>query len=215
MENNPYKINTWLNPLIQNYLEYFGATERPVVWEVGSRDGKDAVEMATRIYAGEEQWFWSRAVIVALEPNPEQAKIIEEKYPEIDVMKVAASNEKGEAPFMVYIGDEGAVGSSSLNLRWKEDDLKGHQIVVQTDRLENLIKDPEIDIMKIDVEGHSMEVIEGLGNKLQNIKALYIETEKWTDSNIKMKAFMMGHGFMLVDETEQYGGMPDQVWIRH
>lgn len=214
MENNPYKINTWLNPLIQNYIHYFGATERPVVWEVGSRDGKDAVEMATRIYAGEEQWFWSRSVIVALEPNPEQAKIIEEKYPEIDVMQIAASNQKGEAPFMVYIGDEGAVGSSSLDLHWKENDLDGHVITVKIDRLENLIGDEEIDVMKIDCEGHSLEVIEGLGDKVRQVKAFHIETEKWTDSNIKMKPIMTNHGYVLVDETEQYGGMPDQTWVR-
>lgn len=211
--NNPHQLNTWLNPLIQNYIHYFGTTERPVVWEVGSRDGKDAVEMATRIYAGEEQWFWSRAIIVALEPNPEQAKIIEENYPEVDVMQIAASNEKGEAPFMVYIGDEGAVGSSSLDLHWKENDLKGYVIQVKIDRLANLVKD-EIDIMKIDVEGHSMEVLEGLGDKLRKVKAFHIETEKWKDTDVKVKAFMHTKDYLLVDETEQYGGMPDQIWIR-
>ncbi len=115
---------------------------------------------------------------------------------------------------MVYEGDEGAVGSSSLNLRWKEDDLPGHQITVNTDRLDNLIGSDQIDIMKIDCEGTSPAVIEGLGDKLKQVKLFHIETEKWTDSNIKIKAFMMGHGYTLVDETEQYGGMPDQVWVR-
>lgn len=215
MDHNPYRLNTWLDPLIQNYLNYFGATERPVVWEVGSRDGKDGVEIASRIYSGSVDWFWSRARVVALEPNPDQAKIIEQNYPEVEVIKVAASNEKGEAPFMVYAGDEGAVGSSSLNLRWKEDDLPGHVIRVPIDRLENLIGDEKIDIMKIDCEGHSMEVIEGLGEKLKQIKCFHIETEKWTDSNIKVRAYMMSHGYLLVDDTEQYGGMPDQVWVRH
>lgn len=215
MDKNPYQLNTWLDPLIQNYLEYFGATERPVVWEVGSRDGKDGAEIATRIYSGSPDWFWSRARIVALEANPEQAKIIEKNYPEIEVIKVAASNQKGSAPFMVYAGDEGAVGSSSLNLRWKEDDLPGHVITVPIDRLENLIGDEKIDIMKIDCEGHSMEVIEGMGDKLKQVKVYHIETEKWTDSNIKVRAHMMSHGYILVDDTEQYGGMPDQVWVRH
>ena len=215
MQNNPYQLNTWLDPLIQNYLAYFGASEKPVVWEVGSRDGKDGAEIATRIYSGNPDWFWSRARVVALEPNPDQVKVIEQNYPEIEVMKVAASNQKGSAPFMVYAGDEGAVGSSSLNLRWKEDDLPGHVITVDIDRLENLIGDERIDIMKIDTEGHSMEVIEGLGDKLKQVKCFHIETEKWTDSNIKVKAYMMSHGYLLVDETEQYGGMPDQVWVRH
>jgi FkbM family methyltransferase len=215
VENNPYKLNTWLDPLIQNYIEYFGRTERPVVWEVGSRDGRDGAEIATRIYDGSPDWFWSRARVVALEPNPDQVKVIEKNYPEIEVMKVAASNQKGEAPFIVYGGDEGAVGSSSLNLRWKEDDLEGHIITVPIDRLENLIGDEKIDIMKIDCEGHSMEVIEGLGDKLKQVKVYHIETEKWTDSNIKVRAYMMSHGYLLVDDTEQYGGMPDQVWVRH
>lgn len=210
-----YSINTWLDPAVQNFERYFGKREKPIVWEVGSRDGHDGVELAKRIYAGNPDWFWTHAEITCLEPNPEQAKIILENYPEVTLLKIAASNFKGSAPFMVYEGDEGAVGSSSLNLRWKEDDLPGHQITVDTDRLDNLIKSHEqIDIMKIDTEGHSVEVIEGLGDRLKNVKLFHIETEKWTDSNIKIKAFMMGHGFTLVDETEQYGGMPDQVWVR-
>lgn len=211
--NNPYKLNTWLNSTVQNYVNYFGHAEKPVIWEVGSRDGKDGVELASRIYVGDETWFWSRARVVALEPNPDQAKIIEREFPEVEVLKVAASNQKGTAPFMIYGGDEGAVGSSSLLLDWK-DDLPGYVKTVDIDRLENLIGDEQIDIMKIDVEGHSVEVIEGMGDKLKQVKVFHIETEKWTDSNIKMKAIMQVRGFTLVDEEEQYGGMPDQVWVR-
>lgn len=215
MQSKTHELNAWLDSTVENYLNYFGHAERPVVWEVGSRDGKDGVELASRIYSGDETWFWSRARVVALEPNPDQAKVIEREFPEIDLRQVAASNQRGEAPFMVYAGDEGAVGSSSLNLRWKEDDLPGHVITVEIDRLDHLIgNDEEIDIMKIDVEGHSLEVLEGLGDKLKRVKVLHVETEKWTDSNIKVKAFMSVRGFILVDEREQYGGMPDQVWVR-
>jgi FkbM family methyltransferase len=208
-----YSVNTWLNPVVQNFERYFGLTEKPVVWEVGSRDGKDATELARRIYRGEQSWFWTKSTVVALEPNPDQVKIIKANYPEIEVLEVAASNFKGSAPFMVYHGDDGAVGSSSLDLHWKYD-LEGHQITVDCDTLANLIGDDQIDIMKIDTEGHSVEVLEGLGDKLKQVKVFHIETEKWTDSNIKVKAYMMSHGFTLVDETEQYGGMPDQVWVR-
>ena len=212
--DNPYKLNLWLDSTVQNYINYFGHAEKPVVWEVGSRDGKDGVELATRIYKGDETWFWSRARVVALEPNPDQARIIEREFPEVEVMQLAASNQRGEAPFMVYAGDEGAVGSSSLNLRWKEDDLPGHVITVKIERLDKLIGDEQIDIMKIDVEGHSMEVLEGLGEKIKQIKVIHLETEKWTESNIKAKVFMTNKGFTLVDEQEQYGEMPDQVWVR-
>lgn len=211
---NPYAFNTWLDPTIQAYERFFGKKEKPVIWEVGSRDGKDGVELAKRIYSGEDMWFWSNAVVVCLEPNPDQAKVIKKDYPEVEVLEVAASDKTGEADFIVYHGDEGAVGCSSLNLRWKEDDLPGHLIKVKTDRLENLIGDSQIDIMKIDCEGHSPEVLEGLGDKLKQIRVFHVETEKWTDSNIKVKAMLMGRGFTLVSEEEQYGGMPDQVWVR-
>lgn len=215
MENNPYKINTWLNPLIQNYIHYFGKTDYPIVWEVGSRDGRDGVELAERIYSGQPDWFWTNAKIVCLEPNPVQADIIRAEYPEIEVIEKAASNAVGSAPFVVYEGDEGAVGSSSLRLDWKEGDHPQHRIIVKTELLENLIpEDQEIDIMKIDCEGHSVEVLNGLGERIRNVKAYHIETEKWTDSNIKVKPIMQNAGYILVDETEQYGGMPDQVWIR-
>lgn len=208
-----YSVNTWLNPAVQAYERFFGLTEHPIVWEVGSRDGKDGVELAERIFSGDKSWFWTKSKVVALEPNPDQVKIIQENYPEVEVLEIAASNENGEADFMVYHGDEGAVGSSSLRLDWKKGDLEGTIIKVKTVRLEELIGDETIDIMKIDCEGHSPEVLEGLGDKLKNVRVFHIETEKWTDSNIKVKAFMMAKGFLLVDETEQYGGMPDQVWV--
>ena len=208
-------MNHWLDSTIKNYENYFGKVDKPVVWEVGSRDGRDGVELAKRIYSGHEDWFWTNAKIVCLEPNPMQADIIRAEYPEIEVIEKAASNTVGTAPFVVYEGDEGAVGSSSLRLDWKEGDHPQHRIIVETELLENLIsEDEEIDIMKIDCEGHSVEVLNGLGKCLRNVKAYHIETEKWTDSNIKVKPIMQNAGYILVDETEQYGGMPDQVWIR-
>lgn len=206
-------MNSWLTPVIKNYLYYFGSTNKPVIWEVGSRDGRDAVELAERIYKGSKEYFWYNARIVALEPNPMQADIIRSEYPEIEVMELAASNSHGSAPFKVYEGDEGMVGSSSLRLDWKGD-ASGKQIIVQTRTLDELVGDEQIDIMKIDVEGHSVEVLDGFEQRLKQVKIFHIETERWTDSNVKVKAFMTARGFTLVDETEQYGGMPDQVWVR-
>lgn len=206
-------MNHWLDSTVQNYLHYWGPQKKPVVWEVGSRDGRDGHELAKRIYEGDEKWFWTNTTLVCFEPNPVQADIIKAEYPEAVVHELAASNKTGKAAFVVYEGDEGAVGSSSLRMDWKEGDHPQHKIFVQTERLENLIGDERIDIMKIDCEGHSPEVIEGLGDKLGQIRVLHVETEKWTDSNIKVKALLMGRGWELVDETEQYGGMPDQVWV--
>lgn len=205
-------MNKWLNPTVKNYLNYFGKTDKPVVWEVGSRDGHDGVELAERIYKGKKDWFWSNATVVLFEPNPDQAKIIKKNYPEAELFELAASNSAGVKSFKVYHGDEGAVGSSSLILGWKGDDLEGHIIRVTTVRLDSMINQP-IDIMKIDVEGHSLPVLEGIGNKLNQIKVIHVETETWTGSDKAIELFMKTRGWTLVDVAEQYGGMPDQVWV--
>lgn len=205
-------MNKWLDSTVNNYNHYFGKTERPVVWEVGSRDGKDAVELAKRIYEGDKNWFWVNSTIVCFEPNPDQAKIIKKNYPEVEVLELAASNKAGVQSFRVYHGDEGAVGSSSLNLNWKEKDFKGHIIRVTTTRLDSLVNET-VDIMKIDVEGYSLQVLEGLGRKLKQIKVIHVETETWTGSDKAVERFMKTRGWTLVDVAEEWSGMPDQVWL--
>lgn len=206
--------NIWLDPTIIAYKRQHNRRAKPVVWEVGSRDGDDGFELAKRIYTGRKDQFWNNATVVCFEPNPEQAEVIRQRYPEAEIYECAVSNEEGEADFKVYHGDEGMVGSSSLNLDWKGEGLEGHVIQVKVVRLDSLIRDEIIDIMKIDVEGYSLQVLEGLGDKINQVRVMHIETETWTKSNKKIKKFMKKRGWVLVDEVEQYGNMPDQVWVR-
>lgn len=205
-------MNLWLNPVVNAYIEYFGTVNDPIVWEVGSRDGHDGVELARRIWEGND--FSRETTVVCMEPNPDQVSVIKKNYPWVDVIEMAASNKNGKAKFMVYEGDEGAVGSSSLNLRWKEDDLPGHIIHVKTVRLEKILPEGEIDIMKIDVEGHSLEVLQGIGNRIRDVRVYHIETEKWSGSDKAVEGIMDAAGFKLVSVQEEWGGMPDQVWVR-
>lgn len=202
-------MNKHLTPLIDTYVKYFGKTRNAVVWDVGSRDGDDGIDIFSRI---SEPHTTGR--IYAVEPNPEQAQLIRKNYPKINVIECAVSDVNGEADFMVYHGDIGAVGSSSLNLDWKKDDLKGKVIRVRVSRLEELVKNDEfIDVMKIDVEGRSLEALIGLGDKIGQVRVFHIETETWTGSDLAVKELMAARGFELVAETEEWSGMPDLVFI--
>lgn len=198
--------NIWLNPVIEFYVKHFGRPEKVRVWDVGSRDGRDGVEIAVRLGGSEKD-------VVCVEANPEQAAVIRDSFPFVKVHQFAAYNEAGTADFVVYRGDAGAVGSSSLNLTWKGDDLESKIITVPTVRLDSVIGDETIDVMKIDVEGKSPEVLEGLGDKLAQVKLLHIETEEWSGSDKWVEEYMGSRGFLLVHVDEQYGQMPDQVWI--
>lgn len=204
-------MNEWLTPVIDAFVNKYGKTNKPIVWEVGSRDGHDAVELAQRIHAGEN--FWRESRIVCLEPNPDQVKVIHENYPNVWILDFAASDVDGTADFTVYHGDEGAVGSSSLNHEWKQG-LENHVITVETKRLENLV-DEDIDIMKIDTEGFSAQVLRGLGDKLRNVKVYHIETEEWHKTDEQVKQIMSEAGYELADERQQYAGMPDLTFRRN
>src|SRR5690606_6974791 len=132
---------------------------------------------------------------VLVEANPAQARIIRETYPRATLHEFAACEVDGEAEFEVYKGNEGDVGSSSLNVGWKAGDgLESDIITVPTKRLEPFITGA-VDIMKIDVEGKSLEVLEGLGEALRQIKVLHIETEEWSKSDVAVARYMLEKGY--------------------
>lgn len=206
-------MNEWLDPVVKAYKENFSGSKKPIVWEVGSRDGHDGVELASRIYDGESTAFWKHANVVLIEPNPNQVAVIKKNYPLATVHEFAISDEAGNAEFTVYHGDEGAVGSSSLNSEWKPE-LENHKIVVSVKRLEDIIDDTEIDIMKIDCEGFSVQVLAGLGERIRQVKVYHIETESWHKTDQYVKDIMQEAGYALVDEREQYAEMPDLTFCR-
>lgn len=201
-------MNEWLTPVVDAFTDRFGYVDSPVVWEVGSRDGHDGVELADRILAS------GTPQVHCIEANPAQAKIIKMNYPQANVIELAVSDYDGEAEFTVYHGDEGAVGSSSLNSEWKPG-LENHKIKVQVKRLEDIIGTDEIDIMKIDVEGFSVQALNGLGYKIRQVKVYHIETESWHKTDDAVKKIMSEAGYELTDEREQYAGMPDLTFRRN
>lgn len=206
-------MNEWLTPVVEAYKHHFGEARKPVVWEVGSRDGHDGVELASRIYDGASTTFWKHAEVVLIEPNPDQVAVIKKNYPLATVHEFAISDEAGTAEFTVYHGDIGTVGSSSLNPDWKPG-LDNHKITVEVKRLEGMIGNDEIDIMKIDTEGFSVQVLAGLGDKIRQVKIYHIETESWHKTDQYVEDIMEEAGYKLYDEREQYAGMPDMTFYR-
>jgi len=202
-------MNEWLTPVVEAYNKrhrHFSTTRS--VWDVGSRDGKDGVELAQRIGGTE-------ADVTAIEANPSQAKIIAESYPKVMVIQTAVGNVRGQVSFTVYEGDEGVVGSSSLNHDWKDSEShKSHEVITPIVPLADLVGDEQIDILKLDCEGYSYDVLIGLGQKIKQVRVLHIETETWTASDKAVEAYMELMGFDIFDVREQYSGMPDYTFAR-
>lgn len=209
-------MNEHLALIVDAYKEHFGDHRPVVVWDVGSRDGDDGVALAEALGGG---------VVVCVEPNPPQAQLIREKHPKVVVHEVAVSDYEGESEFVRVVSDsKDAVGMSSLDVA--NQDTKGldpkEVIKVQVKRLDSLLPEGTVDVMKIDCEGYSWEVLHGLGKRLKDIKVLHVETEHpefsdWSHpghkNNEQVMAFMRAKGFDLYATDYEWGGIQDQIWV--
>jgi FkbM family methyltransferase len=199
-------MNQWLSTTVEAYISKYGRTENPVVYEVGSRDAKDAAELASRI--GTE-----KPRLVVFEPNPASAQAIRETHPEAELHEVAISDFTGTAPFITFIGNAGNIGSSSLRLDWKKGELKGTVIEVPVERLDNIIGKEIIDIMKIDCEGKSLEVLRGMGDKIRLVRVYHVETEqREPERQAEIGRLLTEAGYELIAVENEYLLLDDQIW---
>lgn len=217
--------NQWLDSTVKAYKTYFGESTAPIVYEVGSRDGKDGIELAERIFDGPADRLDHKGVVL-FEPNPPQAKLIKKNYPNAILLNLAASDKNGTAKFL-QISDpknEAAVGSSSMDLR-RRDTKPGNKtvITVNTERLDAVmgnLKHSNVDIMKIDAEGYTYPILQGLGSRLADVKVLHLETELGdgrhlvtTKTSREVFDFMRDAGFLCYALEYEWGGLEDQVWV--
>ncbi len=217
-------INKWLTTTVDTYTKNFGLNRNPIVYEVGSRDGRDGVELARRIYNGVNLWQGSE--IVLFECNPPQQDIIKKTFPKATLIKEAISDKKGTVEFLQIHGDKNMIGSSSMNLdRVNESWVKETSVIkVPTRRLDSVIEelghsDTDIDIIKIDIEHYSYEALLSMGKYLRNAKVLHVETEiegvARAETNLDIAYFMDKNGFKLVATESEWGEhIQDHIYLR-
>jgi FkbM family methyltransferase len=216
----PFPLNVDpLEILISNYRKFFG-THAPIIFDVGSRDGVDAKYIQDRL---------NSQLVICIDANPIAVDIIKNKYPDFKVHETAVSNENGQITFNQVVSDNlEIIGCSSIFDKDLENEpiFKDiiNKITVPVVKLTDIIEQEGlqlsfIDVMKIDVEGYSYQVLEGLGESLQNIKILHIETEVKSahdghKNSLEVRNFMEVNNFYLADVSYEWGpGIEDQVWV--
>jgi FkbM family methyltransferase len=204
----------WLSPIINSYQKYFGDTAYKII-DVGSRDGDDAQLLLSKL--GNDK----ACEVVCIEAREAAANEIKNKYPNFTVFPTAVSNFIGESKF-VQMNDQEFLGSSSLEMARSTAYATESTIIdVPVTRLDAIIEPGTIDILKIDVEGHSVPVIEGMGELVKDVLVAHIETETplraaWGEpsNNLIVMDIMQKLGFSLFDVSYQWGwSIQDQTWV--
>ena len=207
------KINRRIRPHLHQLT--INLPFKPVTFmEIGSRDGHDTKEIA-------DYWDLDYKNCYIIEAYPELSDRIKKQYPEFNIFSFAASNKKGTASFNAIKLDKNLnIGTSSV-LDCLVYDIPYDKITVNTDTVFNLLNENNlngIDLIKIDVEGFTQEVLDGFGDKLTNVKAFQIETEKsemWKGQKThnEIVEFMKINNFELIDKVPHYGNQYDCLFI--
>ena len=209
-------VNT-MEPIVSNYRKYFGKKASTII-DIGTRDGDDANWLKERLHATK---------VIAIDASPSAFELTKERYPWMEVHHVAISDYEGETIFQQVISDDiSEVGCSSIyadkvvnNERFKG---KVNKINVPVTRMDSLLRENTtglLDLVKVDVEGFTWEVLKGFGLRLRDVKMFHLETDHIkTQPNHKspkeIAAFMEANDFFLVDTSYEWGpGIEDQIWI--
>lgn len=183
--------------------------------EIGSMNGADANELSE--YYKPEHTF-------IIEAHTKFAEDIAAKYPTYDVWDFAASDFDGDIDFNAVTNDSVNLGMSSMLQReenYPSYDIEYIPVKVHAFRMDTfctLNGIESIDLLKIDVEGNSYEVLEGFGNMLWFVKCIHVECEHepvWKGQKLyaDVEKLLIGKGFIPISIRI---GFPqsDSVWVK-
>ena len=144
--------------------------------------------------------------ILAFEPDPENIKLLEKtlsvaNLQNLEIYKCALSNQVGEISFFQDKLTSATGCVAGKDKPWVEQYLNtsANEIRVKTNTLDSVVsknKDPSL--IKIDVEGHEFEVLQGGTNTLTYMKPLLI-IESFPPNQGTVLTFLDKIGYKLLD----------------
>lgn len=211
----------------QTYIEEFNAPPTSIL-EIGSRDGHDADTLRLLAKLPPESVYIAEA-------HPDCARFIRNTYPNVNLYNVAVFDKMGVLDFNAidyYRFNQGYVGTSSL-LKRNIEIIPAEMVEIVQDQAKNIVKvigitgqmllqliDRRfIDMMKLDVEGATYEVLKSFGDDLRLINFMHVECEvmyMWENQHLfdEVENLLQFYGFREMYREQNYPQQIDTVWRR-
>lgn len=197
-----------------DWLKNYSTLNPQIVFEIGANLAQDAA------YIKEAFGIKDRNVWV-FEPHPDLYKHIKKTY-KFKAFDLAISNKNTSIKFNAINLDKNTnSGISSMRKHnyVSEDDFK--VLTVQAIRMDTFLekyKNLKIDFLKLDVEGCNSEVLEGFGERINDVNSIHIESEheeSWQGEKLwpDISTFLSMHGFEMV-YMQRYYSQSDSFWVR-
>jgi FkbM family methyltransferase len=172
---------------------YSLVTSNTVFLDIGANIGYFSIAIGNRIKR--------EGRVFAIEPHPRLTNLIERSLQlnslenVVQIFQCAASDQEGTVD-LFYPDNHLGKGSSS-----RKPDEQGEYHSVQAHRVDMLLpKNMTVDLIKIDVEGHELNVLRGMQEVLQrspNVKVLFEKLELSKAEAFGIASLMRNHGFDL------------------
>lgn len=197
-------------------IQEFTGTTPTNFCEVGANFAQDAAYLAAK-------WQIRPENIVVFEPHPDIVEKIRGHYDFVVVPKAVSNVNKKMQFNAVKLENTSNSGISSLLPHTLNNVDDNDLIEVEVIRLDEFAAKNglnKIDFLKIDVEGLTFEVLEGLGDFLKNVSCIQIETEfitVWEEQHTQLDVYKLleENHFQLIDHLTQMDGVQaDSLWIR-
>ena len=185
--------------MIEKINQYY---KKPIfsIIEIGSAHGKDADYLAKTFNVDSNN-------VHIFEPRPDACALIKSQYPQYKIYEIAVSNfSNSKVKFNV---DCQSGEMSSLLYRERNRDLYdyGHTLYVNVDKFKNICDKNNInsiDLVKIDTEGCTYEVLCGFEEIINKVKVFHLECENiefWKDQRFTKDVLGLLKDFQLVFTT--------------
>lgn len=192
--------------------EHFNDDDIKIIMEVGSMDGKDSLFFKKS---------FPNADVYAIEGLPENYTKYMENLDGIKTFNTVIAEHDGEVKYHI----KNINGIHGIYDRGQEYGVKS--TILPCKRIDTFCKEngiEAIDMMKIDVEGATLDVLKSMGDILKTVKIMHVETEtypffKGQRLHNAVLNFLEENGFRCVLMTfcqiTASGKQSDSVWIRN
>lgn len=159
----PEQIGTEINDLFATWLIYRISPEGCVFVDVGAHIG--SVTAGVSFYSKPRK-------IIAIEAMPSKASHLKHLFPDAVIVETALGETTGQSKFYVNLKKTGF--SSLVPLGTPTANQETCEISVKMSRLDDVVNDNDVGLIKIDVEGGEVGVIRGARQILQTCRPIIL-----------------------------------------
>jgi FkbM family methyltransferase len=180
--------------------------------EVGANLGQDSAYLSNKLGIASND-------VYCFEPIEEYAKYIKDTYG-FQVITKAVSDSEQISDFFLPDEPINNLGSASLRFHNMNSKITRKVAVIRLDEWMSHSGLSSLDVLKIDAEGNSFEVLSSLGDSIRSVKIIQLETEAvriWNQKFVEKDVFNLleKSTFVLLDYNISSDGIQaDSIWAR-